>query len=64
MTVAKAGLMGLTSQMQKAADKDADAKFAYDALQGVKVEAKGKVASLTAAAPAEPILKLVSEKIK
>lgn len=63
-TLAKSALMPLTAQMQKAADKDADAKFAYDALQGVKVEAKGKVASLTAAAPAEPILKLVSEKIK
>ena len=64
VTLAKTGLMPLTAQMQKAAGKDADAKLAYDTLKGLKVEAKGKVASLTAAAPAEPILKLVSEKIK
>ena len=64
VTLAKTGLMPLTAQMQKAADKDADAKLAYEALQGVKVEAKGKVASLSAVAPAEPILKLISEKIK
>ena len=64
VTLVKTGLLPLTAQMQKAAEKDAEAKFMYDTLQGVKVEAKGKVASLAAVAPAEPILKLVSEKIK
>ena len=64
VTVAKTGLMALTAQMKEGAEKDADAKAAYEALQGVKIEAKGKVATLTAATAADPALKAISDKAK
>ncbi len=64
VTLAKTGLMPLTAQMQKAAEKDAEAKTAYDVLKGITLEAKGKVATLAAVAPAEPIFKLLAEKAK
>ena len=64
VTLAKTGLMPLTAQMKESAEKDAEAKAAYDVLQGVKVEAKGKVAALTAVAPADPIFKALAEKAK
>ena len=64
VTVAKTGLMALTAQMKEGAEKDADAKAAYEALQGVKIEAKGKVATLTASTAADPALKAISDKAK
>lgn len=63
-TLAKTGLMALTSQMKQSAEKDVDAKAAYDTLQTVKVEAKGKVATLTASTAADAALKALADKTK
>lgn len=61
---AKTGLMALTAQMQQNAEKDADAKMAYDALKAAKVEGEGKVAKLSSTAAAEPILKALADLAK
>jgi len=63
-TFAKSGLMAVTAQMKQAADKDADAKFASDALQSVKIAAEGKSAKFSASVPAEPAVKMIAEKAK
>ena len=63
-TLAKTGLMAVTAQMKQAAEKDADSKAAYDTLQAVKIEAKGKVATLTAATAADAALKAIADKAK
>ena len=64
VTVAKTGLMALTAQMKEGAEKDADSKAAYEALQAVKIEAKGKVATLTASTAADAALKALADKAK
>ena len=64
VTLAKTGLMAGTAQMKKAAEKDADAKLAYDVLQGVKVVGEGKAFKVTATAAAEPVFKMMAEKAK
>ena len=64
VTFAKTGLMALTAQMKEGAEKDADAKAAYEALQAVKIEAKGKVAMLAASTAADPALKALADKAK
>ena len=64
VTFAKTGLMALTAQMKEGAEKDADAKAAYEALQAVKIEAKGKVATLAASTAADPALKALADKAK
>ena len=64
VTFAKTGLMALTAQMKEGAEKDADAKAAYEALQAVKVEAKGKVATLAASTAADAALKALGDKAK
>ena len=64
VTVAKTGLMTLTAQVKQAAEKDADAKAAYETLQTAKIEAKGKVATLTASTAADPALKALADKAK
>ena len=63
-TAVKERLVAITEHLKAAAEKSAEAKAQYETAQSVKVEGEGKVAKLSAAAPAEPILKLVSEKIK
>ena len=63
-TLAKTGLMALTAQMKEGAEKDADAKAAYEALQAVKIEAKGKVAALAASTAADAALKALADKAK
>ena len=63
-TLAKTSLMTFTAQMKEAAGKDADAKTAYDVLQGTKVEAKGKVVALSASIAADPALKALADKAK
>lgn len=63
-TLAKTGLMALTAQMKEGAEKDADAKAAYEALQAVKIEAKGKVATLAASTAADAALKALADKAK
>ena len=63
-TFAKTGLMTLSAQMKQAAEKDADAKAAYETLQSAKIEAKGKVATLTASTAADPALKALADKAK
>ena len=60
----KTGVMALTAQMKEGAAKDADAKMAYEALQAVKVENKGKVATLSATTAADPALKALADKAK
>ena len=64
VTLAKTSLMAFTAQMKEAAAKDADAKAAYDVLQGAKVEAKGKVITLSASTAADPALKAIADKAK
>ena len=64
VTLAKTGLMALTAQLKEGAEKDANAKMGYDALQGAKLEAKGKLATLTASVAADPALKALSEQVK
>lgn len=64
VTFAKTGLMALTAQMKEGAEKDADAKAAYEALQAVKIEAKGKVATLAASTAADAALKALGDKAK
>lgn len=64
VTLAKTGLMALTAQLKEGAEKDANAKMGYDALQGAKLEAKGKLATLTASVAADPALKALSEQMK
>lgn len=64
VTFAKTGLMAGTAQFKKAAEKDADAKLAYDVLQGVKVVCEGKAAKVSANVAAEPVIKLMAEKAK
>ena len=56
--------MALTAQMKEGAEKDADAKAAYEALQAVKIEAKGKVATLAASTAADQALKALADKAK
>jgi hypothetical protein len=63
-TLAKTGLMTFTAQMKEGAEKDADAKAAYEALQSVKIEAKGKVATLAASTAADAALKALGDKAK
>ena len=63
-TLAKTGLMALTAQLKQSAEKDADAKAAYDTLQTAKIESKGKVATLLASTAAEPSLKALADKAK
>lgn len=63
-TLAKTGLMAFTAQMKKAAEKDPDSKAAYDTLQSVKIEAKGKVATLAASTAADQALKALADKAK
>ena len=60
----KTGVMALTAQMKEGAAKDADSKMAYEALQAVKVENKGKVATLSATTAADPALKALADKAK
>ena len=64
VTFTKTGLMAGTAQFKKAAEKDADAKLAYDVLQGVKVVCEGKSAKFSASVPAEPAVKMIAEKAK
>ena len=64
VTLAKSGLMAGTAQMKKAAEKDADAKLAYEVLQGIKVAGEGKAFKVTATVAAEPVVKMVAEKSK
>ena len=64
VTFAKTGLMAFTAQMKEGAEKDADAKAAYEALQAVKIEAKGKVATLAASTAADAALKALGDKAK
>ena len=63
-TVVKEQLAPIVEQFKDGADKSEQAKLSYEALQSVKVAGEGAVAKLSAAAPAEPIFKLVSEMIK
>ena len=46
------------------AEEDADFKITYEMLKGAKAEAKGKMAALTAVAPADPLCKSIAEKAK
>ena len=46
------------------AEKNADAKATYEALQAVKIEAKGKVAALAASTAADAALKALADKAK
>lgn len=62
--IAKTGLMTFTAQMKEGAAKDADAKAAYDVLQGTKIEAKGKVITLSASTAADPAMKALADKAK
>ena len=64
VTFAKTGLMALTAQMKEGAEKDADAKAAYETLQSAKIEAKGKVATLAASTAADAALKALADKAK
>lgn len=64
VTFAKTGLMNLTAQMKEGAEKNADAKATYEALQAVKIEAKGKVAALAASTAADAALKALADKAK
>ena len=64
VTFAKTGIMALTAQMKEGAAKDADAKMAYEALQAIKIENKGKTAKLSAATAADPALKALADKAK
>ena len=54
----------LDLSIETAAEKDADAKAAYEALQAVKIEAKGKVATLAVSTAADPALKALADKAK
>ena len=64
VTAAKGGLMMATAAAKQEAEKDEGAKAALGALESAKVVNEGKVAKLTLAAPADPILKFVSENAK
>ena len=64
VTFADTGLKAFTAQMKEGAEKDADAKAAYEALQAVKIEAKGKVATLAASTAADAALKALADKAK
>ena len=64
VTFSKTGIMALTAQMKEGAAKDADAKMAYEALQAIKIENKGKTATLSAATAADPALKALADKAK
>ena len=63
-TAVKGQLSAITAQLKAAAEKSDEAKAQYETARSAKVEGEGKVAKLSAAAPAEPILKLISEKIR
>ena len=64
VTFAKTGIMALTAQMKEGAAKDADAKMAYEALQAIKIENKGKTATLSVATAADLALKAIADKVK
>lgn len=64
ITAAKGGLMMATAAVKQEAAKDESAKAALGALESAKAVNEGKVAKLSVAAPAEPILKFVSENAK